>query len=311
MMQLGTILTAIVTPFKADGNVNEDSFVALMRHLAQNGSDGFVVAGTTGEASTLTDEEQLGLIDLAVAERPRGKTIVAGTGTNDTRHAVHLTERATALGVDAILSVTPYYNKPSRLGLKRHFEAVAEATDKPTLLYNIPGRTATNMPPDLLAELAEVDGIAGVKQANAQELQPIPGLALYAGDDATFARTLDVGGAGGILVASHIVGNEMRQMVDEPARRAEIDASLRDVYQTLFLTSNPTCTKAALNLLGHEVGGLRLPLVEATAQELEAVRAMLARHGLLPAGEGARPEARGAARAGAAAAAQSLQARGA
>ena len=310
MIQLGTILTAIVTPFKADGNVNEDSFVALMRHLAQNGSDGFVVAGTTGEASTLTDEEQLGLIELAVAERPQGKTIVAGTGTNDTRHAVHLTERATALGVDAILSVTPYYNKPSRLGLKRHYEAVAEATDKPTLLYNIPGRTATNMPPDLLAELAEVDGIAGVKQANAQELQPIPGLALYAGDDATFARTLDVGGAGGILVASHIVGNEMRQMVDEPARRAEIDASLRDVYQTLFLTSNPTCTKAALNLLGHEVGGLRLPLVEATAQELEMVRAMLARHGLLPADEGARAEARGAARA-AAAAAQSLQARGA
>ena len=311
MMQLGTILTAIVTPFKADGNVNEDSFVALMRHLAQNGSDGFVVAGTTGEASTLTDEEQLGLVELAVAERPQGKTIVAGTGTNDTRHAVHLTERATALGVDAILSVTPYYNKPSRLGLKRHFEAVAEATDKPTLLYNIPGRTATNMPPDLLAELAEVDGIAGVKQANAQELQPIPGLALYAGDDATFARTLDVGGAGGILVASHIVGNEMRQMVDEPARRAEIDASLRDVYQTLFLTSNPTCTKAALNLLGHEVGGLRLPLVEATAQELEMVRAMLTRHGLLSAGEGARARARDGAPSGAGAASQSLQAPGA
>ena len=251
------------------------------------------------------------LIELAVAERPQGKTIVAGTGTNDTRHAVHLTERATALGVDAILSVTPYYNKPSRLGLKRHFEAVAEATDKPTLLYNIPGRTATNMPPDLLAELAEVDGIAGVKQANAQELQPIPGLALYAGDDATFARTLDVGGAGGILVASHIVGNEMRQMVDEPARRAEIDASLRDVYQTLFLTSNPTCTKAALNLLGHEVGGLRLPLVEATAQELEMVRAMLTRHGLLPAGEGAGVQARAAAPSVAGAAAQSLQAPGA
>ena len=311
MMQLGTILTAIVTPFKADGNVNEDSFVALMRHLAQNGSDGFVVAGTTGEASTLTDEEQLGLVELAVAERPQGKTIVAGTGTNDTRHAVHLTERATALGVDAILSVTPYYNKPSRLGLKRHFEAVAEATDKPTLLYNIPGRTATNMPPDLLAELAEVDGIAGVKQANAQELQPIPGLALYAGDDATFARTLDVGGAGGILVASHIVGNEMRQMVDQPARRAEIDASLRDVYQTLFLTSNPTCTKAALNLLGHEVGGLRLPLVEATAQELEMVRAMLTRHGLLSAGEGARAQARDGAPSVAGAASQSLQAPGA
>ena len=311
MIELGTILTAIVTPFKADGSVNEDSFVALMRHLAQNGSDGFVVAGTTGEASTLTDEEQLGLIDLAVAERPRGKTIVAGTGTNDTRHAVYLTERATALGVDAILSVTPYYNKPSRLGLKRHYEVVAKATDKPTLLYNIPGRTATNMPPDLLAELAEVDGIAGVKQANADELQPIPGLALYAGDDATFARTLDMGGAGGILVASHIVGNEMRRMVNEPARRAEIDASLRDVYQTLFLTSNPTCTKAALNLLGHDVGGLRLPLIEATAPERETVRAMLSRHGLLAAGEGGPAPARGAAPSVAAAGSQWLQAPGA
>ena len=280
-LDLGTILTAIVTPFEEAGPVNEESFVALMRHLSENGSDGFVVAGTTGEASTLTDEEQLGLIELAVAERPAGMTIIAGTGTNDTRHAVFLTERATELGVDAVLSVTPYYNKPSPLGLKRHYEAVASATDKPTILYNIPGRTATNMGPDLLAELAQIEGIEGVKQANADELRPIDGLALYAGDDATFARTLDMGGAGGILVASHIVGNEMRRMVDEPEHRAEIDASLGDVYETLFITSNPTCTKAALNLLGHNVGGLRLPLVEATDEELGAVRAMLQRHGLL------------------------------
>jgi len=281
MLGLGSVLTAIVTPFDEEGRVNEESFVALMRNLADNGSDGFVVAGTTGEASTLTDEEQLGLIGLAVAERPAGTTIVAGTGTNDTRHAVFLTERATELGADAMLSVTPYYNKPSRLGLKRHYEAVARATDKPTLVYNIPGRTATNMPPDLLAELAQIDGIDGVKQANADELQLIDGLDLYAGDDATFARTLDLGGAGGILVASHIVGSEMRRMVDEPERRAEIDASLKDVFETLFLTSSPTCTKAALKLLGHDAGGLRLPLVEATPEERAAVRAMLERHGLL------------------------------
>jgi 4-hydroxy-tetrahydrodipicolinate synthase len=290
---LGTILTAIVTPFDAKGQVNAESFVALMARLAENGSDGFVVAGTTGEASTLTDEEHLALIELAVAERPAGKTIVAGTGTNDTRHSVFLTERATALGADAMLSVTPYYNKPSRLGLKRHYEAVAAATDKPTLLYNIPGRTATNMPPDLLAELAQIDGIEGVKQANAQELQPIDGLALYAGDDASFARVLDMGGAGGILVASHIVGNEMARMVTEPERRAEIDASLRDVYETLFLTSNPTCTKAALNLLGLNAGRLRLPLVEATDEELAAVRAMLERHGLLRDGDGSSRSAEG------------------
>jgi 4-hydroxy-tetrahydrodipicolinate synthase len=286
MSDLGAVLTAIVTPFDTSLRVNEEAFVGLMRHLADTGSDGFVVAGTTGEASTMTDEEQLGLIELAVAERPAGTTIIAGTGTNDTRQAVYLSERATALGADAMLSVTPYYNKPSRLGLKRHFEAVAAASDKPTLLYNIPGRTATNMPPDLLAELAQIDGIEGVKQANRDELQPIDGLALYAGDDKMFARTLDMGGAGGILVASHVVGNEMRRMVDEPQHRAEIDASLRDVYETLFMTSSPTCTKAALNLLGYEAGGLRLPLVPATEEELAAVREMLIRHDLLSGEDG-------------------------
>jgi len=281
MSELGTILTAIVTPFEPSGAVNDEAFVALMRHLAQNGSDGFVVAGTTGEASTLTEGEQLGLIELAVTERPQGKSIIAGTGTNDTAQAVKLTERATEIGADAMLSVTPYYNRPSRLGLRRHYEAVAAATDKPTILYNIPGRTATNMPPDLLAELAQIPGVSAVKQANADELQPIDGLDIYAGDDATFARTLDMGGAGGILVASHIVGNEMKRMAEEPDKRAEIDASLQDVYETLFLTSNPTCTKAALNMIGHNVGGLRLPLVEATDEEKAQIRAMLERHGLL------------------------------
>jgi 4-hydroxy-tetrahydrodipicolinate synthase len=278
---LGTILTAIVTPFDAAGRVNEESFVALMRHLAENGTDGFVVAGTTGEASTLTDEEQLGLIGLAVAERPEGTTVVAGTGTNDTRHAVHLTERATALGADAMLSVTPYYNRPSPLGLRRHYEAVAAATDRPIILYNIPARTGTNIPPEQLSELARIDGIEAVKQANPQELGPIDGLSVYAGDDFTFARALDLGLAGVISVASHIVGPEMRRMIHEPERREEIDAELEDVYRTLFLTANPTCAKAALNMLGYDVGGLRLPLVEATPEEAAEVRAMLQRHGLL------------------------------
>jgi 4-hydroxy-tetrahydrodipicolinate synthase len=280
-MELGTILTAIVTPFDQHGAVNEDAFVALMHHLAENGSDGFVVAATTGEASTMTEDEQLGLIELAIAERPPGKTIVAGAGTNDTRQAVHLTERVSELGADAVISVTPYYNRPSPLGLKRHYEAIAAATNKPILLYNIPSRTGTNIGPELLAELAQIDGIDGVKQANAEELQLIDGLTLYAGDDTSFARTLDIGGAGGVTVASHIVGNEMRRMVQEPEHRAEIDASLQDVYATLFLTASPTCTKAALNLLGHDVGGLRLPLVAATEAETEIVRAMLERHGLL------------------------------
>jgi 4-hydroxy-tetrahydrodipicolinate synthase len=288
-MNLGAILTAMVTPFDEGGQIDEESFVSLMHHLVENGSDGLVVAGTTGEASTMNAEEQLGLIGLAVAERPAGKTIVAGTGTNDTRQAVHLTERATELGVDATLSVTPYYNRPSPLGLKRHYEAVAAATDKPVLLYNVPSRTGTNMPPELLSALAQIDGIEGLKQANAAELQPIDGLALYAGDDGTLARTLDMGGAGGITVASHIVGNEMRRMVDEPEHRGEIDASLRDVYETLFLTASPTCTKAALNMLGHKAGGLRLPLVAATPEETEVVRTMLERHSLLSARAGGAP----------------------
>ena len=281
MSDLGTILTAIVTPFDAQGGVDEESFVALMAHLAKHGSDGFVVCGTTGEAATLTDEEHLALIGLAARERPPGTTIVAGTGSNDTSHAVHLTEVASELGVDATLSVTPYYNKPSPRGIERHYEEVAKATDKPILLYNVPSRTAVNMSPDLLARLAQIEHVEGLKQANEAELQRIDGLDLYAGDDATFARTLDLGGAGGITVASHIVGDEMRRMVDEPEHRAEIDASLQDVYRTLFMTASPTCTKAALNMLGHKVGGLRLPLIEADEHELAAVREMLVRHGLL------------------------------
>jgi 4-hydroxy-tetrahydrodipicolinate synthase len=283
MANLGKILTAIVTPFDAHLRVDEEAFVALMAHLAAHGSDGFVVAATTGEAATLTDEEQLALIELAVSERPPGKTIVAGAGTNDTRHAVSLTERACALGPDAIISVTPYYNRPSPLGLKRHYETIAAASDRPILLYNIPSRTGTNIGPELLAELAQIDRIEGVKQANADELQLIDGLDVYAGDDSTFARTLDIGGAGGVCVSSHIVGEEMHRMVEEPENRAAIDAALQDVYSTLFLTSSPTCTKAALNLLGHNVGGVRLPIVEATPEEVEAVRAMLVHHGLLPA----------------------------
>lgn len=278
---LGPILTAIVTPFDQQGQVDEQSFVELMAHLAAHGSDGFVVCGTTGEAATLTDEEHLGLIGLAVRERPAGTTVVGGTGSNDTRHAVHLTKVASELGVDATLSVTPYYNKPSPRGILRHYEEVARATDKPIVLYNIPGRTAVNMGPDLLARLAQVEHVDAVKQSNDSELQQIDGLELYTGNDQSFARTLDLGGAGGISVSSHIVGDEMRRMIEEPERRAEIDASLQDIYSTLFMTASPTCTKAALNMLGHKVGGLRLPLIEADEHELAEVRTMLVRHGLL------------------------------
>jgi 4-hydroxy-tetrahydrodipicolinate synthase len=278
---LGAILTAIVTPFDDDLNVDEQAFVDLLHHLAAHGSDGFVVCGTTGEASTLTDAEHLRVVELAVQQRPEGATIIAGTGSNDTRHAVHLTERATALGVDAVLSVTPYYNKPNRRGIKRHYEEVARATDKPVVLYNIPSRVVVDVPNDVLAELAQIEHIDYVKQANNENLALVDGLGVYAGNDDTLARTLAMGGCGGICVASHLVGDEMRRMVDEPDRRDEIDASLRDVYAAMGVTTNPIPVKAALEMAGHRVGGLRLPLVEADDDERAQIRALLERHGLL------------------------------
>jgi 4-hydroxy-tetrahydrodipicolinate synthase len=281
MPELGAVITAIVTPFDEQLRVDEEAFVALMHHLAANGSDGFVVCGTTGEASTLSDSEHLGVVELAVRERPEGAVIIAGAGSNDTRHAVELTERANELGVDAVLSVTPYYNRPNRRGIIAHFEAVAGASEVPIVLYNIPARTGTDMPNDLLARLGEIEHVDYVKQSNAANLAPVEGLGIYAGDDTLFARTLDLGEPGGILVASHIVGPQMRRMVDEPENRAAIDAELADVYATLFMTASPTCTKAALELLGHRVGGLRLPMVTADESEREAVRAMLERHHLL------------------------------
>jgi 4-hydroxy-tetrahydrodipicolinate synthase len=281
MADLGAILTAIVTPFDDDLRVDEEAFVDLLRHLCAHGSDGVVVCGTTGEAPTLSDEEHLRLIELAVQERPDGASVVAGTGSNDTHHACVMTARATELGADAVLSVTPYYNKPNRRGLRRPFEEVARATDRPVILYNIPGRTALDMPNDVLADLAQIERVDYVKQANNENLAPVDGLGVYAGNDDILARTLDIGGVGGICVASHIVGEEMRRMVDEPEDRARIDGSLRGVYEAMAVTTNPIPVKAALNLLGHRVGGLRLPLVEADDQEQAAIRGALERHGLL------------------------------
>ncbi len=276
------LLTAMITPFGADGSVNEDAAVAIARHLLANGSHGLVVAGTTGEAATLADDEQVRLVELIAGEAGSEGAIVAGAGSNDTRHATELTERVIAAGAQAVLSVTPYYNKPNRRGITRHFQEVARAAaGTPVVLYNIPGRTAVNMGPDLLAELAQIDGIVGVKQANSAELQPIDGLAILAGNDDIYGPCLDMGGAGGICVASHVVGPEMRRMYDEPGERAGIDAALRDVYETLFITASPTPVKAALNLLGHDAGTLRLPMVEADEAETATVRAMLERHRLL------------------------------
>jgi 4-hydroxy-tetrahydrodipicolinate synthase len=282
-VDLGAILTAMVTPFDADGHVDEEAAVRLMHHLVEHGSDGLVMCGTTGEASTMTDEEHLGVIALAVEEMKGRCTVVAGVGSNDTRHAVHLTERATELGADALLSVNPYYNRPNRRGIVRHYEEINRATNLPILLYNIPQRTASDLPNDLLAELAQLDNIYGVKQANPDNLAKVDGLRIYAGNDDLLADVLDLGEPGGVLVASHLFGTEMRRMVDEPEHRRQINDSLQDAYRDLAIAPMATTVKAALNLLGIRVGAPRLPYVELDEQETVTVTALLERHGLLAA----------------------------
>jgi 4-hydroxy-tetrahydrodipicolinate synthase len=277
---LGAIMTAMVTPFD-DHGVDEEAAVRLMHHLVEHGSDGLVICGTTGEASTMTDEEHLGMVGLAVGEMCGRCTIVAGVGSNDTRHAVHLTERATELGADALLSVNPYYNRPSRRGIVRHYEEVVRATDRPILLYNIPSRTGSDLPNDLLAELAQLDNIVGVKQANHDNLAKIDGLEIYAGNDDMLADVLDLGEPGGVLTSSHLFGEEFHRMVDDPEHRREIDASMRDVYRDMAIAPAACSLKAALNLLGFNVGVPRLPYVELDEQELGVVRELLERHGML------------------------------
>ena len=279
-MKLGGVLTAMATPFGADGGVDEDAAVRLMRHLLENGSDGLVLAATTGEGATMTDEEKIRLWELGVAECGEA-TVIAATGTYDTRHSAELTERATAIGVDAVLAVTPYYNKPNRRGILEHFKAIAAATDKPVVVYNIPSRCVIDLPNELLAELAQIDNVSAVKQARYEDVEPIDGMDLLAGNDEMLAHVMDVGGTGGILVSSHLVGREMRRMIDEPEARAQIHEDLKDLFAAMFVTSNPIPLKAALRLAGHDVGSPRLPLVEASEEETATVREALERHGLL------------------------------
>jgi 4-hydroxy-tetrahydrodipicolinate synthase len=281
--ELGAILTAMVTPFDARGRVDEEAAVRLMNHLVDHGSDGIVVCGTTGEASTLTDEEQLGLIRLAVEEMRGRCTIVAGVGSNDTRHALELTERATALRPDALLSVNPYYNRPGRRGILRHFQELDRVTDLPIVLYNIPSRTAEDMPNELLAELAQTcEHVMAVKQANHSSLAKIDGLQIYAGNDEMVADVLDLGEAGGICTSTHIVGDEFHRMVDEPERRREIHDSLADFYRDMAIAPAAVTNKAALKLIGVlDEASPRLPYVELDEGELHTVRALLERHGLL------------------------------
>ncbi len=281
-MRIGGVLTAMVTPFRADGALDESAAVRLMRHLLENGSDGLVLAGTTGEAATLGDDEKCRLWELGVAECPDA-LVIAGTGTNDTRHSATLTERATAIGVDAVLAVTPYYNRPSRRGLIEHFRVVASSTDRPVVLYNIPQRTGLDMPNDLLAELAQIEHVSALKQARYEDLAPIEGLDLLAGNDDVLVDVLELGGTGGILVASHLVGAEMARIVAEPERRRELQEGLLPLYRALAVAPPACSVKAALELLGVGAGGPRLPYVAPSDEERVTIREALERHGLLTA----------------------------
>jgi 4-hydroxy-tetrahydrodipicolinate synthase len=287
---LGRVLTAMVTPFQGDGSVDYDAFQALARHLVENGSDGVVVAGTTGESPTLTDQERLDLIRAALEAVGDHAAVVAGTGTYSTAHSIHLTEAAHELGASGFLVVTPYYNKPPQRGIVAHFEAVAQATDRPVVVYNIPSRVVVNIEPETISRLAEIENVKAVKQAHADldEARHIvaTGLDLYAGDDNLIQPFLELGGVGGICVHTHVVGPQVAEQVQsaldgDVARSREIDESLAPAYELLGVVTNPIAIKAALRLLGHPVGGHRLPLVDATEDELARVRGCLERLGLL------------------------------
>jgi 4-hydroxy-tetrahydrodipicolinate synthase len=290
---LGELLTAMATPFATDGSVNVDAARRLARHLVETGSDGIVVCGTTGEGPTVNDREKLELFEAVVSEVSPGATVVANTGTYDTHHSVALTHAALATGVDGFLVVTPYYNKPPAAGIVAHYEAIAEAADgRPVIIYNIPSRVVLNLEPPLLARLGQIENVVAVKQATpdldqAQQILADGLLTLYAGNDDLLAPFLRLGGAGGICVASHIAGRAMREMIDA-ARAGDldrvdaIDSDLHPLYDALAVTTNPIPLKAALNLLGHEAGGLRLPLVEADAEQTGVVQTALEHAGLLP-----------------------------
>ena len=284
MPEIKGVLTAMATPFADDGSLDVDAGRRLARHLIDHGSHGIVVAGSTGESATMSDSEKLELLRAVLDEVGDEATVIAGTGSNDTRHTVELTQAAAEAGAHAALVVTPYYNKPNRAGLQAHYREV-NRVGIPIVLYNIPSRVVINIDPDGLAELGQLSNVVAVKQANDDELGPIDGLDVFAGNDNVFARVLEFGGAGGILVASHIVGDQMRQMWDaaqdgDTARVAEIDNSLTEVYAALSM-NNPIPLKAALEMLDLAPGNLRLPLVPADDDQRATVRSALEHAGLL------------------------------
>jgi 4-hydroxy-tetrahydrodipicolinate synthase len=288
---LGSVITAAVTPFRADGAVDLERFRELATFLVENGSDGLVVCGTTGESPTLTDDEKLDLFRTAVDAIGDRATVIAGTGTYDTGHSAALTREATELGVDAILVVTPYYNKPPQRAIVRHFEEIAGATHLPVVAYNIPSRVVVNIESATIARLAEIENVVAVKQAlgdleQARFIVEDTRLDLYSGDDPNTLAFLELGGMGVVSVTAHLWGPQIAEMIrrhregDLEGARA-VHAEQQPSYDLLQIQVNPIPIKAALNLTGHEVGGHRLPMVEPDEGELMQIRSCLERSGLL------------------------------
>jgi|SRR5579862_530109 len=290
---LGSVLTAMVTPFRADGSVDVDSFRDLATHLVDNGSDGVVVCGTTGESPTLSDKEKLLLFAAAVETVGERASVIAGTGTYDTAHSVHLTQQAASLGVDGVLVVTPYYNKPPQRAIVKHFEAIAAASDLPIIAYNIPGRVVINIEPITISRLAEIDTVVAVKQAHddpdeARFIAEQTRLDLYSGDDPNTLSFLALGAVGVVSVTAHLWGNQIAEMIrlhggGDGDGALALHGEMEPSYDLLKIQTNPIPIKAALNLMGHAVGGHRLPMVEPSKEELTRIRSCLERSGLLAA----------------------------
>jgi 4-hydroxy-tetrahydrodipicolinate synthase len=291
--RFGRVITAMVTPFKDDGSLDRERAAELVRWLLDHGSDALVVAGTTGEGATLTDEEKIELWRASVEAAQGRGAIIAGTGTYDTAHSVHLTEEAERVGVDAVLVVSPYYNKPPQSGLYEHFTTVRRATSLPVILYNIPGRTSVRIAHDTLLRLAEVDNIMGVKDATldfngASKLiaEAPEGFEVISGDDMSTFGLACMGATGVISVTSHVAGEQMRQMIDlvesgdVPAAR-KIHHQLIPLYDALFLTTSPIPVKAAMGLIGQPVGPPRLPLVPASEEETARIKDAMQQVGVL------------------------------
>jgi len=283
-MFFGQVLTAMVTPFDQQGNIDYGATKNLIEHLISNGTDAIVVAGTTGESPTLTTEEKIALFQYVVKEVNGRIPVIAGTGSNNTRESIELTRDAEASGVDGIMLVSPYYNKPSQEGLYQHFKMIAESTDLPIMLYNIPGRTAVNIDVDTIVRLSEIDNIVCVKEASA-DLDAMAEIIsrtredflLYSGDDGLTLPALAIGAVGVVSVSAHIVGNEMQSMIEayrtgNVAEAGAIHRELLPVFKALFSAPSPTPLKAALNMKGIEVGDVRLPLVPLNDEQMAELR---------------------------------------